>query len=84
MRCVRKKVRSGSGGISNVMYKQNQRSSGGYRNPPNHAIGFPNVDLYAELGSFAQKGPPGVKKGRTKKRAKKTYLETLSGSKLLV
>ena len=68
MRCVTKKVTSGSGGISNVKYKQNQASSGGHRNPPNHGIGFPNVDLGAELGSFAQKGPPGVKKGRTTKR----------------
>ena len=68
MRGVTKKVRSGSGGISNVMYKQNQMSSGGHQNTRNSEIDIPNVDLCAELGSFAQKGPPGVKKGRTKKR----------------
>ena len=68
MRCVRKKVTSRSGGIFDVMYKQNQTTSGGYRNTPNHAIGFPSVDLCAELGSFAKQPPPGLKKGRTKKR----------------
>ena len=67
MRCVTKKLRSGSGGISNAMYKQNQTRSGGYQILLNSEIDNPNVDLWAELGSFAQKGPPGRKKGRTKK-----------------